>query len=89
MMAPTKVYAKRNDLMTATEAAALVLDGLVHRRRRIISGVGHAYALANHFAPALTTLVLNHLSLAFPIAGESRRPRTRRWIKRLIGGAPI
>lgn len=89
MMSPTKAYAKRNDLMTATDAAIEVLDGLVYRRRRVISPLGHVYAVANHFAPALTTRVLNHLSLAFPIQGESRKPRTRRWIKRLIGGAPI
>lgn len=90
MMAPTKDYAKRTDVLTVERAAALVLRGIVERERRVATAKGTYFGAWNRLAPELTTRALNFLYATFPPSGEpSRHPRARALFKRYIGGSPL
>lgn len=90
MMAPTKEYADRVDLMTPTKAAHMILDGVAHRKRRVMLPVGRLFSLANRLAPGPTSRVLNLLRRTFPVATEtSEFPMEQAIISQTIGGSPI
>jgi len=90
MMAPTKAYADRVDIMTPTKAAHMVLDGVVDRRRRVITPTGRFYALSNLFNPRTTTRVMNLLHRTFPTGDTPTDfPVEKALITQMIGGAPI
>ena len=90
MMAPTKEYAKRTDIMEVGEAATLVLDGVREGRRRVLNFTGVRYSFYNRYNADMTTRLLNFLYTTFPPEGEvSRHPRARRVLERFIGGSPI
>lgn len=90
MVAPTKDYAERKDLMTSVEAAHKVLDSLVDRQRRVMTSAGRFYALSNLFTPKQATRALNLLYRTFP-TGERKSafPMEKALIKKMIGGAPV
>ena len=90
MMAPTKEYADRVDLMSPTKAAQMILDGVAHRKRRVLLPVGRLFSLANRLAPGPTSRVLNLLRRTFPVATEtSEFPMEQAIISQAIGGSPI
>ncbi|MEZ4287735.1 MAG: SDR family oxidoreductase [Polyangiales bacterium] len=90
MMAPTKEYEGRNDIMTPERAAQMIVDGVVDRRRRVLTPVGRFYSVSNRLTPKTTTRVLNILQRTFPPAGEpSEFPLEKMAIEKAIGGAPI
>ncbi len=90
MMAPTRDYAKRNDVWSPRRAAYHMLDTVTRGRRRAITPAGHWFAFSNLFRPRSTTKVLNILRRTFPPKGTpSQYPRLRRVLKKTIGGSPI
>lgn len=90
MMAPTEAYKNRNDVMTPPEAAELVLDAVVDRRRRQMPGPAPFYAFANRFSAGSTTRILNLLSRIFPAGdAESEFPMEKAFITKAIGGSPV
>lgn len=90
MMAPTTEYSGRKDIMTPERAALMVLDGIVDRRRRVMTREGRFFALGNRLAPLSTTRVLNVIQRTFPIGdAPSEFPTERSLITKAIGGSPI
>ncbi len=90
MMAPTKEYADRVDLMTPEKAAHMILDGIAYRKRRVMLPIGRLFSFANRLAPGPTTQVLNLLRRTFPAKGEnSEFPMEQAIIHQTIGGSPI
>ncbi|MFO7562099.1 MAG: SDR family NAD(P)-dependent oxidoreductase [Enhygromyxa sp.] len=90
MMAPTREYAGRHDVMSVGRAAELVLGGIVERERRVVTAQGSYYAAWNRFGPELTTRVLSFLYATFPPGGApSRHPRVRALFEKYVGGSPI
>ena len=90
MMAPTEEYAGRVDMMTPERAAHMVLDGVVDRRRRVMTGQGKIYAVSNRMLPMTTTRVLNVIRRTFPVGdAPSEFPMERSLITKAIGGSPI
>ena len=90
MMAPVEEYAGRRDVMTPRRAAAMILDGVVDRRRRVMTPAGAYFAFSNRIAPATTSRVLNLIERAFPVGdAPSEFPMERAFITNAIGGSPI
>jgi NAD(P)-dependent dehydrogenase (short-subunit alcohol dehydrogenase family) len=90
MMAPTKEFAARNDVMSATRAAALVLRGVVERERRVLTAQGAYLGAWNRYGPEVTTRMLNFLYATFPPRGTpSRHPKVRSLLEKYIGGSPF
>lgn len=90
MMAPTRAYAERTDILTARHAAHWILDGVAYRRRRVLPEYAKYYAFANRLRPTNTTRVLNLLYRTFPPRGEpSAHPRLAALFERWIGGSPF
>lgn len=90
MMAPTKDYAERGDVMSVDRAAAIVLAGVTERRRRVLSFTGARYGFWNRYNSAMTTRALNFLYTTFPPEGTpSRHPRVRELLEKVVGGSPI
>jgi short-subunit dehydrogenase/thioester reductase-like protein len=90
MMAPVEEYAGRRDVMTPKRAAAMILDGVVDRRRRVMTPAGAYFALSNRVAPATTSRVLNLIERAFPVGdAPTEFPMERAFITNAIGGSPI
>ncbi|MBT8452740.1 MAG: SDR family NAD(P)-dependent oxidoreductase, partial [Deltaproteobacteria bacterium] len=90
MMAPVEEYAGRRDVMTPRRAAAMILDGVVDRRRRVMTPAGAYFAFSNRIAPATTSRVLNLIERAFPVGdAPSEFPIERAFITNAIGGSPI
>ena len=90
MMAPVEEYAGRRDVMTPQRAAAMILDGVVDRRRRVMTPVGGFHAFSNRVMPATTSRVLNLLQRTFPVGNTpSEFPMEKALITRVIGGSPI
>ncbi len=89
MMAPTAEYADRNDLMTTEKAARMILDGVVHRERRVMPPIGRFYTVANGLNPKGTTRFLNILQRVFPADGPSEFPIEKAMISKALGGSPI
>ena len=61
MMAPVEEYAGRRDVMTPQRAATMILDGVVDRRRRVMTPIGGFHAFSNRVMPATTSRILNLL----------------------------
>jgi short-subunit dehydrogenase len=90
MMAPTKEYSSRNDVMSVTRAAALVLRGVVERERRVLTAQGAYFGAWNRFGPEITTRMLNFLYATFPPRGApSRHPKVRALFEKVVGGSPL
>lgn len=90
MMAPTKEYQNRVDLMTPEKAAHMILDSVAFRKRRVMLPVGRVFSFANRLAPGPTTRVLNLLRRTFPAKGETTEfPMEQAIITQAIGGSPI
>ena len=90
MMAPTKEYQNRVDLMTPEKAAHMILDSVAFRKRRVMLPVGRIFSFANRLAPGPTTRVLNLLRRTFPAKGETTEfPMEQAIITQAIGGSPI
>lgn len=90
MMAPVQEYSGRRDIMTPERAAMMILDGVVDRKRRVMTGVGVYFAFSNRVLPATTSRILNMLQRTFPIGDKpSEFPIERAFIKNAIGGSPI
>ncbi|MGB5809219.1 MAG: SDR family oxidoreductase [Polyangiales bacterium] len=90
MMAPTEEYAGRVDIMTPEKAALMILDGVVDRKRRVMTKEGRVFAISNRAMPMTTTRILNVIRRAFPIGdAKSEFPAERAMITKAIGGSPI
>lgn len=90
MMAPTKEYAERKDIMTPERAAHMVLDGIVDRRRLVMTGQGRFYSVSNRISPKTTTRILNLLHRVFPEHGAPTEfPVEKALLTRLLGGSPV
>ena len=90
MMAPVEEYAGRRDVMTPKRAARMILDGVVDRRRRVMTSVGAAYAFSNRVTPTTTSRILNLLQRTFPVGDTpSEFPMEKAFITNAIGGSPI
>ena len=90
MMAPVEEYAGRRDVMTPKRAATMILDGVVDRRRRVMTPVGAAYAFSNRVTPRTTSRILNLLQRTFPVGDRpSEFPMEKAFITNAIGGSPI
>ena len=90
MMAPVEEYAGRRDVMTTARAATMILDGIVDRRRRVLTPQGAFFAFSNRVTPATTSRVLNLLERTFPIGDTpSEFPMEKAFITNAIGGSPI
>lgn len=90
MMAPTKEYAGRSDVMSVRRAARLVLRGIVERERRVFTARGAYYGAWNRYGPEVTTRVLNFLYATFPPGGApSRHPKVRALFEKYVGGSPL
>lgn len=90
MVAPVEEYAGRRDVMTPERAATMILDGVVDRRRRVMTPLGAVFAFSNRVTPATTSRILNLLERAFPMGDTpSEFPLEKAFITNAIGGAPI
>jgi NAD(P)-dependent dehydrogenase (short-subunit alcohol dehydrogenase family) len=90
MMAPTKEYSARSDVMSVSRAAALVLRGVVERERRVFTAQGAYFGAWNRFGPGITTTMLNFLYATFPPRGvPSRHPKVRALFEKYVGGSPL
>ena len=90
MIAPTEEYAGRVDIMTPEHAAIMILDGVVDRKRRVVTPQGRLYALANRGLPMTTTRLLNLIRRTFPVGDvASEFPMEKSLITKAIGGSPI
>ena len=90
MMAPVEEYAGRRDLMTPKRAAAMILDGVVDRRRRVLTAQAALLAFSNRVTPATTSRILNLLVRTFPVGDTpSAFPIEKAFITNAIGGSPI
>jgi short-subunit dehydrogenase len=90
MMAPTKEYAGRSNVMSVERAAQLVLAGITKNKRRVFSPLGAYYAAANLYNARVTTRALNFLYGTFPPKGQPiRHPRARALFKKVVGGSPL
>ena len=90
MMAPVEEYAGRRDLMTPKRAAAMILDGVVDRRRRVLTAQAVLFAFSNRVMPATTSRILNLLVRTFPVGDTpSEFPIEKAFITNAIGGSPI
>ena len=90
MMAPTKEYAARQDVMSVRRAAKLVLRGVVERERRVVTTQGAYFHAWNRFGPEVTTRVLSFLYATFPPSDTpSRHPRVRALLEKYVGGSPL
>jgi len=90
MMAPVQEYAGRRDVMTPRRAAGMILDGVVDRRRRVMTPLGGFFAFSNRATPATTSRILNLLERTFPVGdAPSEFPMEKAFIANAIGGSPI
>ncbi|MCA9536214.1 MAG: SDR family oxidoreductase [Myxococcales bacterium] len=90
MMAPTKEYADRKDIMTPERAAHMVLDGVVDKRRLVMTGQGRFYSISNRISPKTSTRILNLLHRVFPEHGAPTSfPVEKALLTKLLGGSPI
>ncbi len=90
MMAPVEEYAGRRDVMTPKRAATMILDGVVDRRRRVMTPAGAYFAFSNRVTPATTSRILNLIERAFPVGdAPSEFPVEKAFITNAIGGSPI
>ncbi|MGB5811988.1 MAG: SDR family NAD(P)-dependent oxidoreductase [Polyangiales bacterium] len=90
MATKTPEFAVRTDAMSIDTAAAMVLDGIVERKRRVVTRQGRAYALAGQFAPRITTRFLNVLARTYPVGDEPTEfPTPRAILERLGRGTPF
>jgi NAD(P)-dependent dehydrogenase (short-subunit alcohol dehydrogenase family) len=90
MIGPTADYAGRKKVMTPDRAAAMILDGIVDRRRRVMPPGTKYFLFGNRVMPATTTRILNILQRTFPVGDTpSEFPAERALITSLIGGSPI
>jgi short-subunit dehydrogenase len=90
MMAPVEEYAGRRDVMTPKRAATMILDGVVDRRRRVMTPIAALFALSNRVTPATTSRILNLLERTFPVGdAPSEFPVEKAFITNAIGGSPI
>jgi short-subunit dehydrogenase len=90
MMAPTKEYAERTDVMSVRRAARLVLRGVTERERRVFTRQGAYYGAWNRYGSEVTTRVLNFLYATFPPGdAPSRHPRVRALFEKYVGGSPL
>jgi short-subunit dehydrogenase len=90
MVAPVEEYAGRRDVMTPRRAATMILDGVVDRRRRVMTPMGAYFAFSNRVMPATTSRILNVLERAFPVGDTpSEFPIEKAFITNAIGGSPI
>ncbi|MGB8331358.1 MAG: SDR family oxidoreductase [Polyangiales bacterium] len=90
MMAPVQAYAGRRDVMTPQRAATMILDGVVDRRRRVLTPQGAFFAFSNRVTPATTSRILNLLERTFPVGDTpSEFPVEKAFITNAIGGSPI
>lgn len=90
MMAPVEEYAGRRDVMTPKRAATMILDGVVDRRRRVMTPAGAYFAFSNRVTPATTSRILNLIERAFPVDdAPSEFPMEKAFITNAIGGSPI
>ena len=90
MMAPVEEYAGRRDVMTPERAATMILDGVVDRRRRVMTTIGGFHAFSNRVMPATTSRILNLIQRTFPIGDTpSEFPLEKAFITNAIGGSPI
>ena len=90
MMAPVEEYAGRRDVMTPQRAATMILDGVVDRRRRVMTPIGGFHAFSNRVMPATTSRILNLLQRTFPVGDTpSEFPLEKAFITNAIGGSPI
>ncbi|MFW2390515.1 MAG: SDR family oxidoreductase [Polyangiales bacterium] len=90
MMAPVEEYSGRTDVMTPRRAAMMILDGVVDRRRRVLTPAGVYFAFSNRVMPATTSRILNLLQRTFPVGdAPSEFPMEKALITNAIGGSPI
>lgn len=90
MMAPVREYSGRRDVMTPERAATMILDGVVDRKRRVMTPIGVYFAFSNRVLPATTSRVLNLLQRTFPVGDQpSEFPIEKAFITNAIGGSPI
>ncbi|MDH3201055.1 MAG: SDR family oxidoreductase [Myxococcales bacterium] len=90
MVAPTEEFAGRVDAMTPDQAAIMILDGIVDRKRRVMTPPGRFFALSNRLTPMATIRVLNLIRRTFPIGDTpSEFPAEKAFITKAIGGSPI
>ncbi len=90
MMAPVEEYSGRRDVMTPERAATMILDGVVDRKRRVMTPIGVYFAFSNRVLPATTSRVLNLLQRTFPVGDKpSEFPLEKAFITNAIGGSPI
>ncbi|MDH3622591.1 MAG: SDR family oxidoreductase [Myxococcales bacterium] len=90
MAAPTEEFAGRVDAMTPDRAAIMILDGIVDRKRRVMTPPGRFFALSNRLTPMATIRVLNLIRRTFPIGDTpSEFPAEKAFITKAIGGSPI
>jgi len=90
MMAPVEEYAGRRDVLTPKRAATMILDGVVDRRRRVLTPEGAFFAFSNRVTPATTSRILNLLERAFPVGdAPSEFPIEKAFITNALGGSPI
>ncbi|MEM8608579.1 MAG: SDR family NAD(P)-dependent oxidoreductase [Myxococcota bacterium] len=86
MATETPEFRERTDAMSVDVAAAMVLDGIVDKRRRVVTGQGRAHAFATHVLPGVTTRYLNLLSRTYPVGDQPTEFPTQRAILERLGG---
>jgi hypothetical protein len=68
----------------------MILDGVVDRRRRVMTPIAALFAFSNRVTPATTSRILNLLPRAFPVGDTpSEFPIEKAFITNAIGGSPI
>jgi hypothetical protein len=68
----------------------MILDGVVDRRRRVMTPIGTFFSFSTRLTPATTSRILNLLQRAFPIGDTpSEFPMEKAFITNAIGGSPI
>ena len=90
MMAPIDEFADRHDMMTPDDAAAMILDGVVERKRRVMSTWGRIVSHTNFMIPMANTRMLNLVTRMFPVDDTpSEFPAEHALISKLYGGSPL
>ena len=68
----------------------LVLDGVVDKRRMVMTGQGRFYSVSARVTPKTTTRILNLLHRVFPEGGAPTAfPVEKALLTKLIGGSPV
>ncbi|MEM7135163.1 MAG: SDR family NAD(P)-dependent oxidoreductase [Myxococcota bacterium] len=90
MATDTPEFADRSDAMSVETAAHMVLDGIVHGKRRVVTPRGRAYGFIGQAAPTAVTRFFNLLARMYPIGDQvAEFPAQRAILERFGRGTPF